>query len=204
MALVTCPSGTAVLMLKGFGTSRVAIEMTSFPGRSLLQPHHVRICNYVTLNRRNLEFTVYPFPLTRVLAHKINSYNPSENTYTHWHLFYLWYGNSSKVIFFHLKFANKPKKKGELVLKQMWILFVCECFHWVFNQGVMLSVPIRYSRQGSPAGCLWTTTPSKKQIMIPHSGSETQPFHHHSLAPFFLFLLHICGPNQINDVRKWN
>lgn len=49
---------------------------------------------------------------------------------------------------------------------------VCECFNWVFNQGVMLSVPIRYSMQGSPAGCLWTTTPSKREIMIPHSDSK--------------------------------
>lgn len=48
----------------------------------------------------------------------------------------------------------------------------CECFNWVFNQGVMLSVPIRYSRQGSPAGCFWTTTPSKREIMIPHSDSK--------------------------------
>lgn len=51
---------------------------------------------------------------------------------------------------------------------------MCECerFNWVFNQGVMLSVPIRYSRQGSPAGCFWTTTPSKREIMIPHSNSK--------------------------------
>lgn len=96
----------------------------------------------------------------------------------------------------------------------------CERFNWVFNQGVMLSVPIRCSRQGSPAGCFRTTTPSKRQIMIPRSDSENQqrhsslplslsfflsrslspPFH----QPVFISLLHIFAPSQIDGVRKWN
>lgn len=89
---------------------------------------------------------------------------------------------------------------------------VCECFNWVFNQGVMLSVPIRCSRQGSPAGCFSTTTLSKRQIMIPRSDSENQ--HYSSLAfslplalslhqPIFISLLHIFAPSQIDGVWKW-
>ena len=73
------------------------------------------------------------------------------------------------------KCVNEVKRKSGFS-KQTWKERVCVCVCWVlslgfFNQGVTLSVPIRYSRQGSPAGCFWTT-PSKKQIMLPHSDSK--------------------------------
>ena len=78
----------------------------------------------------------------------------------------------------NLKYRNYVKFERLLVFSwQTWILCarlcVCvwECFHWIFNQGVTLSVPIGYSRQGSPASCFWTTTPSKKQIMLPQSNA---------------------------------
>lgn len=71
----------------------------------------------------------------------------------------------------------------------------------------MLSVPIRYSMQGSPAGCFWTTTPSKREIMIPHSDSKKI----NNVTPLSLSLsLHLYlppprfAPSQIDDVRKWN
>lgn len=77
----------------------------------------------------------------------------------------------------------------------------CECFNWVFNQGVMLSVPIRYSRQGSPAGCFWTTTPSKREIMIPHSDSKQI-----NVTPLSLSLslhLYLPPPRLCSKSDRW-
>lgn len=147
-----------------------------------------------------LVFTVYTFPQTRFMVREIQ--------YTPTHIDYCDIAVSFSV---HLqnyvlstRCVNEVKRKRGFS-KQTWkervCVFVCaECFHWgFFNQGVTLSVPIRYSRQGSPAGCFWTT-PSKKQIMLPHSDSKKI---NSSPSPS-LFLLHIMRPDSDRCRKKRN